>query len=85
MLYKAILVLAHPEKIIALAYLFHWSLAIGAEALLHILFRPKSFVEGAVPSGVVCLVNQPLVIECLQTALYNGLVLRVGGTNKPIL
>ena len=77
--------LAHAEKIITLTYLLHWSLAIWAEALLHILFRPKSFVEGAVPSGVFRLVNQPFVIEGLQTALYNNLVLRVSGANKPIL
>ena len=85
MFFQSILELAHAKKVIMLTYLLQWPPAIWAEALVHILFRPKSFVEGAVPATIFCLVNQSFVIEGLQTALYNNLMLWVSGANKPIL
>ena len=66
---QAILILAHLEKIIVLTELLDRAFAIGAEAIGDIFLSPKPFIKCAVPSNIVSLVNQLVVIELLKISL----------------
>ena len=58
------LILAHLEEIIVLAQLLDRAFAVRAEPADDIFFRPEPFVERAIPSRVVCLVNQLFIESC---------------------
>ena len=58
--------------------------SLGAvDALL--LLRPEPLVEGAVPSCVVCFINQLLIVKLLKVSLNHVLVLLVGGSDEGIV
>ena len=66
---QAILILPHLEKIVVFAKLFNGAFAVGAEATDDIFLGPESLVERAVPSSVVCFVNQLLIEKFLKASL----------------
>ena len=62
----AILILAHFEKIVVFADAFDWPFAVRAQPLSHILLRPESLIKCAIPSSVVSLVNQLVIVKLLK-------------------
>ncbi|MCG3768269.1 MAG: hypothetical protein JW394_0373 [Nitrospira sp.] len=66
---QAFLILSHLEKVVMLAELLYRAFAVRAEAGCDILFRPKPFVEGAVPASVIGFVNQACIEELLKISL----------------
>mgnify|MGYP000863211331 CR=1 FL=1 len=79
------LILAHLEEIIVLTQLLDRALAVRAEPADDIFFRPEPFVERAIPTRVVCLVNQLLIEELLKISLNHGLVGFVGGADEGVV
>ena len=66
---QAILVMPHFEEVVAFAELFHWAIAVGAEATGDIFLRPKPLIECAVPSNIITSINQLLIIKLLKVLL----------------
>ena len=83
--HKPVLVPAHLEEVVALRETFDRPVTFRAQALHDITFGPEAFVKGAVPAAVVGLINQLLVIEGLQIALHDGLVLGIGRANEAVV
>src|SRR5205807_9939028 len=82
---ETVLILAHPEEVVALAQPLDWPLTIRAEPLHDILFGPETLVEGAVPAGVVGSVDQLLVVEGRERLLDVSLVLGVGRADEGVV
>ena len=82
---QAILMLTHLEKVIVLADAFDWPFAVRAQPLDHILFRPESLIKCAVPSSVVSLVNQLVIIKLLKILLNDFLVLQIGRPDEGVV
>ncbi|EQD24416.1 MAG: hypothetical protein D084_Lepto4C00442G0001, partial [Leptospirillum sp. Group IV 'UBA BS'] len=60
---EPVLVAAHAEEDVGLADALHRPVAVGAEAVLHVLVGPEPFVRKAVPPLVAPLVEVPLLPE----------------------
>ena len=82
---QAILILAHLEKVVVLADTFDGSFAVRAEAILDIFLCPKSLIERAVPSSVIILVNQLLVVKFLKVSLNDRFVRCIRRSDESIV
>jgi hypothetical protein len=59
---QPVLILAHAEEVVFFAEPFDRPSAVRAEAAYDIFFSPKPFIRGAIPSGVVRLVDVPSLV-----------------------
>ncbi len=82
---KALLILAHLEKIVFLPQRLHRSLAVGAFFLDQVFFSKEAFTGHAIPALVVGGVDKVLVIQLLQYLLYHFLVPCLGGADKVVV
>ena len=79
------LILPHLEKIIVLTQSFDGTFTIRTEAIGDILFRPEPLIVRAIPSRVVCLVNQLFIVQLLKVSLNHGLMLFIRGADEGVI
>ena len=82
---QAILILPHLEKVVVFAELARRGVYSPDRARLDIFFGPEPFIERAVPSSVVILINQFLIVELLKVSLNDGFVLEIGRPDEGIV
>jgi len=82
---QPVLILAHPEEIVALLPVLRFALVIGTQAVHQLLFHVEAFAADAVESLVVAEVDVAGVIDLLEDHPYDPDMIFIGGADEVIV
>ena len=82
---QPILILPHLKKVVVFAEAFDGAFTIGTQSVNDIFLRPEPFVERAVPSSIVSLINQLFIVKLLKVSLNHQLMLFIGSSDEGVI